>query len=70
MDNTAVLLGANWSNGANAGSRASNWNNAPSNSNNNIGSRAVCDDNALDYLRISKRTTCGQPCCTSFGEYI
>ncbi len=27
----------------NAGSRASNWNNAPSNSNNNIGARGVCD---------------------------
>lgn len=31
-------------NGANSGSRASNWNNYPWNSNWNIGVRAACDD--------------------------
>jgi hypothetical protein len=31
-------------NGANSGSRASNWNNYPWNSNWNIGLRAACDD--------------------------
>jgi len=31
-------------NGANSGSRASNWNNVPWNSNWNIGLRAACDD--------------------------
>jgi len=38
-----VNLGGNWNNGANAGSRSANWNNSPSNSNNNIGGRGVCD---------------------------
>jgi hypothetical protein len=37
----AALLGGNWGNGANSGSRCSNWNNGPSNSNNNIGARGV-----------------------------
>lgn len=37
-----MLFGGNWNNGANCGSRCSNWNNAFSNSNNNIGGRAVC----------------------------
>lgn len=37
------MLGGNWNNGANSGSRASNWNNLPSNSNNNIGARGRCD---------------------------
>ncbi|MCO7248177.1 hypothetical protein, partial [Halomonas sp. Mc5H-6] len=39
----AVLLGAAWSNGSNAGSRASSWNYAPDNSFSYIGSRAACD---------------------------
>ena len=37
-----MLFGGNWNNGANCGSRASNWNTAFSNSSNNIGGRAVC----------------------------
>lgn len=37
-----MLFGGNWNNGSNCGSRCSNWNNAFSNSNNNIGGRAVC----------------------------
>jgi hypothetical protein len=40
----ASLLGANWNNGVNAGSRSSNWNNSASNSNNNISLRVACDD--------------------------
>lgn len=39
-----MLFGGNWNNGANSGSRCSNWNNSPTNSNNNISSRGVCDD--------------------------
>lgn len=39
-----VIFGGNWNNGTDSGSRASNWNNSPSSSNNNIGSRGVCDD--------------------------
>lgn len=39
-----VLLGGNRDNGANAGSRCSNWNNYVWNSNWNIGSRFACED--------------------------
>lgn len=38
----AVLLGAYWSRGSNAGSRASTWSSAPDNSNGTLGSRAAC----------------------------
>lgn len=44
MGNNAVLFGGNWNEGANSGSRCSNWNNSPTNSNNNIGARGVCED--------------------------
>jgi len=40
----AALFGGNWDNGSNCGSRSSNWNNAPWNSNTNIGARGRCDD--------------------------
>ena len=40
--NSAVLLGGNWGNTTESGSRCSNWNNSPTNSNNNIGARGVC----------------------------
>jgi hypothetical protein len=35
----AVILGGNWNNTSNSGSRTSNWNNQPWNANNNIGAR-------------------------------
>jgi len=35
----AVILGGNWNNGSNSGSRTSNWNNQPWNANNNISAR-------------------------------
>jgi hypothetical protein len=41
---SAAILGGDWTNGANSGSRASNWNNYPWNSNGNIGARGRCDD--------------------------
>lgn len=44
----AVLLGANWTDGSNAGSRASSWDFAPSFSSNSIGARASCDHLILD----------------------
>lgn len=44
MGNNAVLLGGNWNEAANSGSRCSNWNNSATNSNVNIGARGVCDD--------------------------
>lgn len=55
----AVNFGGNWNNGVNSGSRSSNWNNAASNSNNNIGSRFVCDGiitYALAMLRLVRPT--------------
>lgn len=39
----AGLHGGNWYNGSFAGSRASYWNSAPSNSNGNVGARFACD---------------------------
>lgn len=68
----AALFGGNWSNGVNAGSRASNWNNYPWNSNNNIGARGCCDDYSIsawvkalsdDLKKWSAQITC-------YGEYI
>jgi hypothetical protein len=63
------LFGANW----NAGSRASNWNNQPDNSNSNIGARGVCDDSL--NLRWVGQGCPGRPLVvsrapTSFGKYI
>ncbi len=46
-DLRAGLAGAHWNGGANAGSRAADWNNAPSNSFNSIGARFLCDHLAL-----------------------
>lgn len=40
----AVLLGANWDNAGNSGSRSANWNNSPSNSNGNVSARGLSDD--------------------------
>ena len=46
MEN-AVRFGGNWGDTSSSGSRASNWNNSPTNSNNNIGTRGVCEDKEL-----------------------
>lgn len=67
MGLNAVLLGGNWNNGSNSGSRASNWNNSPTNSNNNIGLRCVCDDEKSGislwhcYGTPGRPNPCGQP---------
>ncbi len=61
MGNNAVLLGGNWNNGANSGSRYSNWNNAPTNSNNNIGARGVCEDMRLDLPFGLRHGAAGRP---------
>jgi len=68
-----ALLGGNWNNASNAGSRCMNFNNTLWNSNNNIGARGCCDDFTIlqrvkaladDYFkRWSACTTC-------YGEYI
>lgn len=44
----AVLLGGDWSNGADAGSRCSRWNDAASNSSASLGVRFSCDHLLLD----------------------
>ena len=41
MDGRGLIVGGNWNNGSNSGRWASNWNNAPSNANNNIGFRCA-----------------------------
>lgn len=61
MGNNAVLLGGNWNNGANSGSRCSNWNNAPTNSNNNIGVRGVCEDTRLELPLGLRHGAAGRP---------
>ena len=76
MGKFAVLLGANWNNGVNSGSRYSNWNNAPSNSNNNIGARGVCDDTRLDVPLGLRHGAAGRPVelwsaiHSRFGKYV
>ena len=80
MGNLAVIVGGNWDNGSISGSRASNWNNGPSNSNNNIGARGVCDDKENGFgvfpairraygpaFRPSNLWSAVLPC---FGEHI
>ena len=77
MGKTAVLLGANWNNGANSGSRCSNWNNATSNSNNNIGSRFACEDETKVFSVLHRRYgTVSRPkilwsaVLSCFGEHL
>ena len=77
----AVIFGGNWDNGANCGSRSSNWNNSPTNSNNNIGCRGVCDDNSMDlvgvrpvrhvaYGRVGRPSNLWSAVLSCFGKYL
>lgn len=61
MGKNAVLFGGNWNNGANSGSRCSNWNNAPTNSNNNIGARGVCEDMGFIISLCCRQGAAGRP---------
>lgn len=74
MGKVAVILGGNWNNGSNAGSRCSNWNNSASNSNNNIGVRFACDDiSNLLYKRygfICRPSKIWSAIFTCLGEYF
>lgn len=54
MGKNAVLFGGNWNNAENSGSRASNWNNSPTNSNNNIGARGVCEGMKLVFASLCR----------------
>lgn len=76
MGKNAVIFGGNWDNTSNCGSRASNWNNSPSNSNANIGCRGVCEDKKLDFSALCRRYgPAGRPCfmwsamLSRFGKY-
>lgn len=58
MGKNAALFGGNWDNAANSGSRASNWNNSPTNSNNNIGGRGVGEDENGGFAVSGLRQCC------------
>jgi hypothetical protein len=47
---TRLIAGGNWNNGANCGSRSSNWNNSVLNLNSNNGCRAVADTKTVRRL--------------------
>jgi hypothetical protein len=74
MGKDAVILGGNWNNGANSGSRCSNWNNSASNSNNNIGVRCACDDISISLYKrygfICRPSKIWSAIFTCFGKYI
>jgi hypothetical protein len=54
MGKNAVLLGGNWDNAANSGSRCSNWNNSPTISNASIGSRGVGEDEEFGNFNLRR----------------
>jgi hypothetical protein len=76
MGKNAVLFGGNWNDGANSGSRFSNWNNAPTNSNNNIGARGVCEGRNKALLLRQVYGLSGRPfilwsaMLSRFGKYL
>ena len=61
----APLLGGNWNNSSNAGVWAVNFNNSRTNSNNNVGSRAVI----WSITRQSRGLT-GPQACRSRGALV
>ncbi len=69
-----MLFGGNWNESSNSGSGCANWNNAPSNSNNNIGVRGVGDD-SNQYTLWCGYGAPGRPCIkwsarlSCFGEH-
>ena len=76
MGINAAIFGGNWDETSNSGSRCSNWNNSPTNSNNNIGSRGVCEDASLENPLQRCHGTLGRPylvwsaMLSRFGEYL
>lgn len=72
----AAIFGGNWADTVNAGSRSSNWNNSPTNSNNNIGARGVCEDTGFKYSLCHGHGQAGRPyfvwsaMLSCFGEYL
>lgn len=77
MGTNAVIFGGNWNEGANSGSRASNWNNSPTNSNNNIGARGVVRTFCFGLYVLGRcYGAAGRPCrlwsaiWSCFGEHL
>ncbi len=66
------MNGGNWGNGGNAGLFCLNVNNAPSNSNSNIGCRLAMDDRARSGVATAAPTVpnpSGMPSCPEVGEH-
>ncbi len=76
MGKNAVIFGGNWDNGSNCGSRCSNWNNSPTNSNNNIGARGVCEGVSIAGSLCHRHGVAGRPFNTwsamlsCFGKHL
>lgn len=76
MGINAVIFGANWAELSNAGSRCGNFNNAPTNSNNNISGRGVCEDTSFNNSLHHCHGTVGRPyfvwsaMLSCFGKYL
>jgi hypothetical protein len=64
MGKNAALFGGNWNNTSNSGSRASNWNNSPTNSNDNISCRGVSEGEQPGFSVLYRRYgPAGRPVC-------
>jgi hypothetical protein len=61
MGLNAAIFGGNWDETTNSGSRCSNWNNSPTNSNNNIGARGVCEDMTFASALCRRYGAAGRP---------
>lgn len=74
MGKDAVGLGGNWNDGADAGSRCSNWGGAASASNDSLGVRFSCEDISLlfciGYGYASRPFMIWSAILSYFGEYI
>jgi hypothetical protein len=76
MGINAAIFGGNWDNASDSGSRASNWNNSPANSNNSIGARGVCEDTSFYNSLRHCHGTAGRPyfvwsaMLSCFGKYL
>lgn len=68
MGLSAALFGGNWNNEANSGSRCSNRNNTPANSNNNISGRGSNSNG--EYVRFADGTQICQQANISMGSTV
>lgn len=76
MGINAAIFGGNWGDTSNSGSRCSNWNNSPTNSNSNIGARGVCEDTSFNNSLYRCHGTVGRlhlvwsAMLSCFGKYL